>query len=82
MLNRERWEQARAAVQDCLLRRLNGIQRRNGYVASLCPYPHVHDRPGRHFNWEPRSGTGRCFGRQGRIELFDLCCLLGARLGA
>lgn len=65
------------AVTDHLCADYAGHIKQNGYVAALCPCGHVHDAPGKHFNFDPSHGVGLCFGRHGRLLLRDLCQSMG-----
>ena len=62
-----------AAVQQGLESQYAGRWQRNGWLAALCPCGHAHDRPGRHFAFNPVNGVGVCLGRHGAIRLKDLC---------
>jgi hypothetical protein len=52
-------------------------QRRNDWLAALCPCGHARDSPGSHFYFHPAIGCGRCHGRHGTLRLIDLCSVLG-----
>jgi len=52
-------------------------QRRNDWLAALCPCGHARDSPGAHFFFNPAIGCGRCHGRHGTLRLTDLCSVLG-----
>jgi hypothetical protein len=72
-------EQALSAVTDAVLTRLDGRPKSSGWIAARCPYEHSHDGPGQHFSFHPETGVGYCFGKHGKIALFELCCLLGVQ---
>jgi hypothetical protein len=66
-----------AAISRTLLTDYKGRYKRNGWIASLCPYGHRHDSPGQHFNFNPEIGLGYCFGRHGHKLLRNLCVAVG-----
>ncbi len=66
-----------AAISRVLLTEYDGRYKRNGWIASLCPYGHAHDRPGQHFNFNPAIGLGYCFGKHGHKLLRNLCVAVG-----
>jgi hypothetical protein len=67
-------------VENVLLSHYDGILKTNGWIAARCPYPHTYDHAGRHFNYHPQLGIGRCYGKHGRVYLKDLCAQLGISL--
>ncbi|MBN2470986.1 MAG: hypothetical protein JXN59_09695 [Anaerolineae bacterium] len=69
-------------IERALIQDYAGCRRENGWIASLCPAGHEHDRPGQHFHFNPVLGMGHCFGRHGRLLLKDLCPLLGIEMGS
>jgi len=50
-----------------------GHLKSNGWIDAYCPCGHQHDRPGKHFAFNPRIGVGVCLGRHGRMLLKDVC---------
>ena len=64
------------AVEDCLIRHFDGFWKPNGWLSSLCPCGHKHDRPGQHFGFHASHRIGHCFGKHGRIDLMTLCDML------
>ncbi len=69
-------------VTALLCRSFEGYEKRNGWIASLCPCGHAHDRPGKHFNWHPRLGVAMCFGRHGKLSLAEMCGQLNIPLSS
>ncbi len=69
------------AVTDAVMHHLDGRPRHNGFIAARCPLPHVHDRPGMHFSYSLETGWGFCFGKHGKINLREMCALLGVYNG-
>src|SRR5262249_52704886 len=67
-------------VKSLLINQYDGSLKRNGWLASRCPYYHEQDRTGRHFNYHPELGIAHCHGKHGRIYLKDLCQQLGIDL--
>jgi len=62
-----------SAVVQHLEVQYEGCWQPNGWLAALCPCGHAHDRPGRHFAFNPVNGVGVCLGRHGAMRLKDLC---------
>jgi hypothetical protein len=69
-------------VTSFLCRNFDGYEKRNGWIAALCPCGHTHDRPGKHFNWHPRLGVAMCFGRHGKLSLSEMCSQLSIPLSS
>jgi hypothetical protein len=67
------WAALRRAITDFVMTVLDGYLKHNGWIAARCPCGHVHDSPGRHFNYHPASGVGYCFGKHGKLGLADMC---------
>jgi hypothetical protein len=65
------------AVTGAVIHLLDGHYRPNGFIAARCPLPHLKDRPGMHFSYQPDSGWGYCFGKHGKFSLAELGRLLG-----
>ena len=65
------------ALTEAVLRPLDGYWRPNGFIGARCPLPHLRDRPGKHFSYNPQTGWGVCFGKHGKLSRDELCQLLG-----
>jgi hypothetical protein len=65
------------AVTDAVMHQLDGRMKRSGWIAARCPYDHLRDGPGQHFSYHPENGVGYCFGRHGKISLYELAHILG-----
>ncbi len=63
-------------MSQLLIRNFDGYEKRNGWIASLCPCGHTKDHVGSHFNFHPKRGVAYCFGKHGRIALNDLWDLI------
>jgi hypothetical protein len=64
------------AVTGAVIHLLDGHYRSSGFIAARCPLPHLKDRPGMHFSYQPDSGWGYCFGKHGKFSLAELGQLL------
>jgi hypothetical protein len=71
-----RFQEITQMISRLLILNFDGYEKRNGWIASLCPCDHTKDHVGSHFNFHPIRGIAYCFGKHGRIALTDLWDLI------
>jgi hypothetical protein len=70
-----------AAINQKLLHEFQGHYNKKGWICSFAPCSHQNDKfPGDHFNWNPITGIGYCYGRHGRLYTHEVADLLGIRI--